>query len=69
MWFTMLDNEKMPVRGIKTRSSKNRKIEFFPKVHAFGQKLALFQKFYFREYRPGKSVLRYWITKKWQSKV
>ena len=32
-------------------------------------KLAIFQKFYFRVYRPGKCVLRYWITKKWLSKV
>ena len=39
---------------IKTRSSKSRKIEFFPKViffvHGFGQKLDIFPTFYFREY-------------------
>ena len=56
---------------IKRRIWKSGKIEFSPKglVHAFGQKLAIFQKFYFREYRPGKCGLRCWITKKCLSEV
>ena len=48
----------MPFQGIKTRSLKSRKIEFFPKglVHAFVQKLAIFPNFCFREYCLGKCV-------------
>ena len=61
----------MAVKGIKTRRAKSRKMEFFPNglVYAFGQKLAIFSNFYFREYRLGKCVLGYSRTKKWLSKV
>ena len=40
----------------KLKSSKN---WIFPKglVHGFGQKLVIFQDFYFREYRPEECVL------------
>ena len=47
--------------AVKTRSFKSLKIEIFPKglVHGFGRKLAIFARFYFRQYSPGKCVLRY----------
>ena len=57
--------------AIKTRSSKSRKIEIFPKrlVHGFGPKLAIFPPFFFRQYRPGKWVLWYSGTKKRLSRL
>ena len=44
MCLTILQNEKTPFQGIKTRSSKSRKTEIFAKglVHGFGLKLAIF---------------------------
>ena len=38
--FTIFQNEKTPFQPIKTRSSKSRKVEIFPKwlSHGFGQK-------------------------------
>ena len=44
MSFTIFQNEKTPFQAIKTRSSKSRKIEIFPKnlVHGFGRKLEIF---------------------------
>ena len=44
MTFTIFQNEKTPFQGIKTRSSKCRKIKDFPKglTHGFGPKLAIF---------------------------
>ena len=43
---------------MKTNSYKSRKIEILGKglVHGFGQKLAIFLDFYFKEYRPEKCV-------------
>ena len=40
----------------KTRSSKSRKIDIFPKglTHGFGPKMAIFQTVFKRQYRPGK---------------
>ena len=50
MSFTILQNEKTPFQAIKTRSSKSRKIDIFPKglSHGFGPKMALFPTFFFR---------------------
>ena len=66
MCFTIFQKEKTPLQAIKTRSSKRRKIESFPKrlVHGFGPKLAIFPCFYFGQYRPGKCVLGYSRRKK-----
>ena len=66
MFFTIFQNEKTPLQAIKTRSSKSGKIEIFAKglTHGFGPKLAIFPSVVFRQYRPGKSVLRYSRTKK-----
>ena len=58
MSFTIFYNEKATFQAIKTRSSKNRKIDIFPKglTHGFGRKIAIFPTFFFRHYRPGKCV-------------
>ena len=47
-------------------SLKSRKIDIFPKglTHGFGPKMAIFPTFLFRQYRPGKCLLRYSTTKK-----
>ena len=44
MTFTIFQNEKTPFQAIKTRSSKSRKIDIFPKglTHGFGPKMAIF---------------------------
>ena len=49
MCFTIFQNEKTPFQAIKTKSSKSRKIESFPKglAHGFGLKLAIFSSFLF----------------------
>ena len=50
----------------KKKRSNSRKIDLFPKglTHAFGPKMAIFPTFLFRQYRPGKCLLRYFRTKK-----
>ena len=44
MSFTIFQKEKTPIQGIRTRSSKSRKIALFPKglTHSFGPKMAIF---------------------------
>ena len=51
---------------MKTKSSKSRKIDIFPKelAHGFGLKMAIFPTVLFRHYSPGKCLLRYSKTKK-----
>ena len=50
MFYDILEG-KNAFLGKKTRSSKSKKIEIFPKglVHGFGPKLAIFSCFYFRQ--------------------
>ena len=50
MSFTIFQNEKTPFQAIKTRSSKSRKIDIFPKglTHGFGPKMAIFPTFFFQ---------------------
>ena len=50
MSFTIFQSEKTPFQPIKTRSSKSRKIDIFPKglTHAFGRKMAIFATFFLR---------------------
>ena len=57
--------------GLKKESSKSQKIEIFRKglTHGFGQKMAIFPCSFFRQYRPGKWVLRYSTTKKRLSRL
>ena len=61
MSFTIFQNEKTPFQAIKTRNSKSRKIDIFPKglTHGFGPNMAIFPIFFFRQYRLGKCFLRY----------
>ena len=49
MSFTIFQNEKKPFQAIKTRSSKSRNIDIFPKglTHGFCLKMALFSTFIF----------------------
>ena len=48
MSFMIFQNEKTPFQAIKTRSSKSRKIDIFPKglTHGFAQKLVIFASFF-----------------------
>ena len=48
MSFTIFQNGKTPFQAIKTRSSKSRKIDIFPKgiTHGFGPKMAIFPTFF-----------------------
>ena len=48
MSFTMFYNEKTPFQAIKTRSSKGKKIDVFPKglTHGFVQNMAIFPTFF-----------------------
>ena len=50
MCFTIFQNKKTPFQAIKTRSSKSRKIDIFPKglTHGFGPKMAIFPTFFFK---------------------
>ena len=52
MSFTIFENEKTPFYPIKTRSSKSRKNDLFPKglTHGFGSNMAIFSSFFFRQY-------------------
>ena len=49
MSFMIFQNEKTPFQAIKTRSSKSRKIDIFPKglTHGFHPKSGHFSKFFF----------------------
>ena len=49
MSFTILQNQKTPFQAIKTRTSKSRKIDIFPKglTHGFGPKMATLAIFFF----------------------
>ena len=66
MSFTIFQNEKTPFQAIKTRTSKSRKIDIFPKglTRAFAPKMAILATFSFRQHRPGKCLLRYSRTRK-----
>ena len=50
MSFMIFQNEKTPFQAIKTRSSKSRKIDIFPKglTHGFGPKMAIFPTSFFQ---------------------
>ena len=50
MSFTIFYIEKTPLQPIKTKSSKSRKTDIFPKglTHSFGPKLAIFPTFFFQ---------------------
>ena len=67
----IFQNKKMSFQAIKTRSLKSRKFDIFSKglTHGFGPKMAIFKTFFFRQYRPGKFLLRYCRTKKCLSRL
>ena len=50
----------------KNKKFKSQKIDIFPTglTHGFGPKMTIFPTFFFTQYRPGKSLLRYSKTKK-----
>ena len=49
MTFTIIQNERAPLQAIKTRSSKMRKIDIFPKglTHGFAPNMAIFPLLFF----------------------
>ena len=71
MSFTIFQSEKTPFQAIKTGSSRCRKIDIFPKglTHGFGPKMASFPTFFFRQYKPGKCLLRHSRAKKGLSRL
>ena len=66
MSFPIFQKKKSPFQAIKTRSSNSRKIDIFCKgvIPWFWSKKGHFSKFFFRQYRPGKCLLRYLERKK-----
>ena len=65
--FNHILKGKTPFKAIKTRSSKSQKIDISPKelTDDFGPKMAILPTFFFfRQYRPGKCLLRYSSRKK-----
>ena len=66
MFFTIFENEKNAFLGYKKNKIKRPNIDIFPKglTHGFGAKMAIIPTFFFRQYRPGKCLLRYSRTKK-----
>ena len=76
--FTIFQNEKTPLQGIKTKRSKSPKIVISQQgiTLGFGRKKAIFPSFFLRQYRPGKCLLRYsrrekmpfWAIKKRRSR-
>ena len=50
MSLTIFQNEKTPFQAVKTRRSKNLKMDIFPKelTHGFGPKMAIFPTFFFQ---------------------
>ena len=63
VFYDILERKKGFLRH-KNKKFKKWKNRHFSKVHGFGQKLAIFLTLYFKEYRPGKCVLRYSRWKK-----
>ena len=71
MSLTIFQNEKTPFKVIKTRSSKVQKLTFFQRGEpiALIQKVAILLNFFFRQYKPGKCLVRYSRTKKRLSRL
>ena len=61
VFYECLQRKNAFLRYKNKRFSKSRKIEIFPKGLTIGfcPKMAIFPTFFFRQYRPGKCVLRY----------
>ena len=72
MSFTIFYNEKAPFKAIKTRRSKNRKTEIYPKgvkPWFLCKNDHIFNFFFFRQNRRGKYLLRYSKRKKCLSRL
>ena len=61
MSLKLIQSKKPPLQVIKTRRSKTREIDNFPKglTHGFRLKMAIFPSLLFEQYRRGKCLLRY----------
>ena len=57
--------------GYKKAHFQSQKIDIFPKglTHGFGPTMTIFPTFFFRQYRPGKCLLRYSRAKKRLSRL
>ena len=66
MSLTIFQSQKTPFQAIKTRSSKSRKINNFPKglTHGFGPKMAIFPTFVFQAIQSRKMSLTIYSSKK-----
>ena len=64
--FYYILEQKNAFPSKKKKTSKTPKIDTFPKglTYGCGSKMAIFPTFLFRQYRPGKCLLRYSKTKK-----
>ena len=71
MSFTIFQTEKTPFQAIKTRSSKSRNIDIFPKglTHGFGPKMALFPTFFFQAIQASKMSFTIFQNEKTLSKA
>ena len=64
--FTIFQNEKTLLQPIKTRNSKTRKIDIFPKrlTNGFGPKIAIFPTFIFQKIQPRKMCFTIFYNEK-----
>ena len=70
--FCVILKRKKAFLGFKKKHvQKVEKIGIFPKglAHGFRPNMAIFSTFFFRQYRPGKCLLRYSRTKKGLSRL
>ena len=70
LFYNILKRKKAFL-GLKKNVQKVEKIGIFPKglAHGFRPNMAIFSTFFFRQYRPGKCLLRYSRTKKGLSRL
>ena len=70
VFYDILERQKASL-GYKNKMFQSRKIDIFPKglTHGFSPKITNFPTFFFRQYRPGKCLLRYSRTKKHHSRL
>ena len=64
--FMIFYNKKTHFQAIKTRSSKSRKIDIFPKglTHGFAQKLAIFRTYFFQTIQARKTCFMIFYNEK-----
>ena len=70
MSYDILERKNVFV-AYKNNKFKKTKTDISPKglIHGFGTKMAIFSTFLFRQYSPGKCLLRYSRTKKRFSRI